>query len=65
MSTEPSVSARDCEEFDLVSADQLAHRLYGANEQEWGGREWSGYFTALETIHADYPQHHGPKGLAA
>jgi hypothetical protein len=65
MKTEPTVPARDREEFDLVTADRLAHRLYGPREQEWGGREWSGYFTALETIHADYPQHHGSKGLAA
>lgn len=65
MATEPMVPARDREEFELVRVDRQAHHLYGPNEQEWTERERSGYFTALETVHADYPQHHKTKGLAA
>ncbi|MDR3083422.1 MAG: hypothetical protein LBV60_21310 [Streptomyces sp.] len=56
--------ARDSEEFDLVLVDQQAHRLYGPREQEWTEQQWSGYFTALETVHADYPQNHAPKAAA-
>jgi hypothetical protein len=65
MQPDSMVPESDLEEIELIRVDQQAHRLFGPNEAEWTERQWSAYFTALKTVHADYPQNHRPRGLAA